>query len=81
MMLPQIQPRFYVPPLPDKPQNPIIDGLKFVSFHTADVPNVLPPELLVLTDLAKVPTDSKLWVHPAKRKGPHRVSFQQVECH
>ena len=74
--LPQILPRFYIPPLANKPQNPILDGLKFVSFHH---PAVLPPELAVIVDhfaLAAVqePADDSLWVDAAKQNGPSRVS-------
>ncbi|RDB16899.1 Gamma-tubulin complex component 3 [Hypsizygus marmoreus] len=49
--LPSIAPRFFVPPLPDKPQNPIMDTIRLASAHkdrTSMLP-ILPPELNLLT--------------------------------
>lgn len=48
--LPEILPRFYIPALQDKPQNPIVDGLKFLSFKPSSFhpASQLPPELAVI---------------------------------
>lgn len=81
--LPVLMPRFHVPPLADKPQNPIMDGLKFASIGDqpwAHSPQLLPPELTIIVDdfssLAAVPNLShSIWTDAAKRKGGGRVSI------
>ncbi|KAJ7282938.1 gamma-tubulin complex, DGRIP91/SPC98 component protein [Mycena rebaudengoi] len=50
-VLPEFKPRFFVPIMRDKPQNPIMDSLKF-SAHSATPPSLrlgIPPELASLT--------------------------------
>jgi hypothetical protein len=72
-----MHPRFHIPPLADKPQNPIMDGLKFIE---RDHPTMLPPELAVMVEdltLGVIPksSDDSLWVAAAKRGGATRVRF------
>jgi hypothetical protein len=70
--LPQILPRFYIPPLPDKPQNPIMDGLRFVSRnYLVSTPSIWPAELVIMAEdlsMAPVPKSSDtLWADAVKR--------------
>ena len=44
--LPQIVPRFFVPPLKDKPQNPILEALKLESINSNLPPRLFQPHLL-----------------------------------
>lgn len=59
--LPELPPRFFIPRLDDKPQNPIMDTLRILqknshsTFNSAPPPPTLPPELVLLSgDLLKV---------------------------
>jgi len=49
--LPQIVPRFFVPPLEDKPQNPILEALKLENINSNLLPRLfqLPEELAALS--------------------------------
>ena len=44
--LPQILPRFFVPPLEDKPQNPILEALNLESITSNLPPRLFQPHLL-----------------------------------
>lgn len=70
MNLPQINPRFHIPPLKDIPQDPIIDGLQFLSsdpHHLPTTPNADFPIML--------PDTGSLWVvDAASRNSASRVS-------
>jgi hypothetical protein len=44
--LPQIVPRFFVPPLKDKPQNPILEALKLENINSNLPPRLFQPHLL-----------------------------------
>ncbi|KII92345.1 hypothetical protein PLICRDRAFT_172448 [Plicaturopsis crispa FD-325 SS-3] len=49
--LPQVLPHFFVPRLVDKPQNPIMDGLRVATYRHAPMDSrVLPQELVALTE-------------------------------
>lgn len=52
--LPQIIPRFFVPPLEDKPQNPILEVLELESITSNLPPRLFQPHILPqkLTDLS-----------------------------
>ncbi|KAJ7091104.1 Spc98 family-domain-containing protein [Mycena epipterygia] len=59
-VLPEFKPRFFVPPMLDKPQNPIMDTLKFGT-PTVPVPRLaLPTELASLTFDVQPPSFPKL---------------------
>ncbi|KAJ7497604.1 gamma-tubulin complex, DGRIP91/SPC98 component protein [Mycena latifolia] len=70
-VLPEFKPRFFVPPMLEKPQNPIMDTLKLHS-PTVPVPTPLrlPTELASLTFDVQPPSFPKLndaiWAHAIK---------------
>jgi hypothetical protein len=79
--LPQILPKFFIPPLADKPQNPIMDTLKLAS-QTSDhhLSALLPPELAVISTVSSFeqqfpnpPTVNNLWAEAITRKFGVRV--------
>ncbi|KAJ7495895.1 gamma-tubulin complex, DGRIP91/SPC98 component protein [Mycena galericulata] len=55
-VLPEFKPRFFVPPMIDKPQNPIMDTLKL---HTPTVPIPTPLRLGLPTELASLTFDAQ----------------------
>jgi hypothetical protein len=65
--LESIFPRFFVAPLQDKPQNPIMDTLRVLSAKHRAYP-VLPPELRVVTEDVVEPI-SDVWVQARSRLG------------
>ena len=84
--LPQVLPRFFVPPLEDKPQNPILEVLELESI-TSNLsprlfqPHLLPQELTALSlNATQVvqQTESKveeIWTNALVRNRGERVSF------
>ena len=84
--LPQVLPRFFVPPLEDKPQNPILEVLELESI-TSNLsprlfqPHLLPQELTTLSlNATQVvqQTESKveeIWTNALVRNRGERVSF------
>jgi hypothetical protein len=85
--LPQILPRFFVPPLEDKPQNPILEVLELESLTSNLPPRLFQPHLLPqeLTALSlnvsqgvQQQTETKLeeiWTNALVRKRGERVRF------
>ncbi|KAF9473401.1 gamma-tubulin complex, DGRIP91/SPC98 component protein [Pholiota conissans] len=80
-LLPRIVPSFFVPPLEDKPQNPIMDTLKVENMNATKParhfrPSQLPQELAILTfdkDLPRKEEESwegikELWDNAVTRK-------------
>ncbi|KAK7005800.1 spindle pole body component [Favolaschia claudopus] len=63
--LPELMPRFFVPPMLDKPQNPILETLKLRD-PIAPVPT--PSRLLLPTELASVTLDSSPYNFPKLRE-------------
>ena len=85
--LPQILPRFFVPPLEDKPQNPILEVLDLESI-TSNLPprlfqpHLLPQELATLSlnvsQAVQQQTDTKVeevWTNALIRSRGDRVRF------
>lgn len=84
--LPRIMPYFFVPPLEDKPQNPIMESLKLESMNMNVPPRTfhpqLPQELMALTlDVVHAREDEtssksveELWRNAATRKLGVKVS-------
>ena len=84
--LPQILPRFFVPPLEDKPQNPILEVLELEKI-TSNLPprlfqpHLLPQELTALSlNIGQVvqQTDLKVeefWTNALVRNRGERVRF------
>ncbi|TFK44260.1 gamma-tubulin complex, DGRIP91/SPC98 component protein [Crucibulum laeve] len=73
--LPPLGPRFFVPPLVDKPQNPIMDSLKLTASNKSLPPRPrLPLELLLIaSDIERIPERvpklaNTLWTDAAARK-------------
>ncbi|KAJ7772683.1 gamma-tubulin complex, DGRIP91/SPC98 component protein [Mycena maculata] len=62
-VLPEFKPRFFVPPMLEKPQNPIMDTLRLTPTKSVPAPlrlQVLPPELASLTFDIQPPRFPKL---------------------
>ena len=81
--LPQILPRFFVPPLEDKPQNPILEVLDLESI-TSNLPprlfqpHLLPQELTSLTLNVSQEHETKveeIWTNALVRNIGDRVRF------
>lgn len=81
--LPQILPRFFVPPLEDKPQNPILEVLDLESI-TSNLPprlfqpHLLPQELTSLTLNVSQEPETKveeIWTNALVRNIGDRVRF------
>ena len=80
--LPPIFPTFSVPKLADKPQDPIMDTLRFTQSaqrHLAD-PQLLPPEVIALTDLwlSDSAKTQNIWAHAAAVSPTNQVSKLKV---
>jgi hypothetical protein len=84
--LPQILPRFFVPPLEDKPQNPILEVLNLESITSNLPPRLFQPHLLPqeLTDLSLNVTQQRpetkvedIWAKALIRSRGDRVRFIQ----
>ena len=84
--LPQILPRFFVPPLADKPQNPILEVLELEKITSnlpprSFQPHLLPQELTALSlNVGQVvqQTDLKveeIWTNALVRNRGERVRF------
>ena len=85
--LPQIVPRFFVPPLEDKPQNPILEALNLESINSNLAPrlfqpHLLPPELVALSlnanQIVEQEPEAKveeLWKNALIRRRGVRVRF------
>ena len=93
--LPRLAPRFFVPPLENKPQNPIMESLRLEALNM-NIPArsyepVLPKELAVLSldtsqiikDLEGSPATAieELWMQAATRKLGTKVGiFDSLAC-
>ena len=82
--LPQILPRFFVPPLEDKPQNPILEVLELESITSnfpprLFQPHLLPQELTALSlDVSQQQPETKveeIWTNALVRSRGDRVRF------
>ncbi|KAI0066235.1 hypothetical protein BV25DRAFT_1913006 [Artomyces pyxidatus] len=87
--LPPLYPRFFVPRLDDKPQDPIMDTLKILRASQTSHPlphiQVLPSELLGLTDLHLSPLrdtnrSSQLWLNAARTTLEHQSSIRSWDA-
>jgi hypothetical protein len=76
--LPQVLPRFFIPRLQEKPQDPIMDALRIERESGASRPG-LPPELVNTVEI-RVPTGSPqeehalFWEDAVKREVRFQVS-------
>ena len=90
--LPQILPRFFVPPLEDKPQNPILEALNLESI-TSNLPprlfqpHLLPQELTALSlnvsQVVQQQPETKveeIWTNALIRSRGDRVRFHFFQC-
>ncbi len=77
-ILPELGPRFFVPRLAEKPQNPIIDSLEFrhetrpVELKVPPLDDILAVEDEIMQDLVEPLTES-IWERAASRHHPLSV--------
>lgn len=82
--LPPILPRFFVPHLEDKPQNPIMDTLKVATFTTSThVKSRIVPELVTPEEDTRTyqKTAETIWVDAITHNIRDQVGFFLFSCY